>query len=285
MKILVTGSNGYIGAHVVSYLLDNTFHNITAVDFTDTFIDSRATFISRDILADAENSSLYEELGAPDVLIHLAWRNGFNHKANSHLTDLPRHYLFLKNMMDAGVKSISVMGSMHEVGYHEGAVTENTPCAPLSLYGIGKNALRQSLFAYADGKNISIKWLRAYYILGDNSRNKSIFSRILEWAAEGQKTFPFTMGTNKYDFISVDELARQISEASIQNTVTGIINVCSGKPVELKEMVEKFINDNNLSIRPEYGVFPNRKYDSPAIWGDDSKIRAVFENQNTGYSK
>ncbi|WP_077071182.1 NAD-dependent epimerase/dehydratase family protein [Mailhella massiliensis] len=276
MKILVTGANGYIGAHVVSYLLEHTSHEVVAVDFADTWVDSRATFLSRNILADAENPSLYEELGRPEALIHLAWRNGFDHKAESHITDLPGHYLFLKNMIDAGTKSVSVMGSMHEVGYYEGVVTENTPCAPLSLYGIGKNALRQSLLLYAEGREVSVKWLRAYYILGDNARNKSIFSRILGWEKEGKKTFPFTRGTNKYDFISVEKLAEQIAEASVQNTVEGIINVCSGTPVALKDMVEKFIEENGLGIRPEYGVFPDRKYDSPAIWGDCSKINAIL---------
>ena len=276
MKILVTGANGYIGAHVVSYLLDHTPHEVVAVDLSDTFIDSRATFISRNILADAEQPALYEELGSPDVLIHLAWRNGFDHRAESHITDLPGHYLFLRYMIDAGVKSVSVMGTMHEVGFYEGAITEDTPCAPLSLYGIGKNALRQSLLVYAEGRSVSVKWLRAYYILGDNARNKSIFSRILGWAKEGKKTFPFTMGTNKYDFISVERLAEQISEASIQNAVEGIINVCSGTPVALKDMVENFIAENNLDIRPEYGVFPDRKYDSPAIWGDCGKITAIL---------
>ena len=281
MKILVTGANGYIGAHVVSYLLDHTPHSVIAVDFNKNFIDPRAKFISHDILADANNTSLYDILERPDALIHLAWRNGFNHKADSHITDLPEHYLFLKNMMDAGISSISVMGTMHEIGYYEGAVTEHTPCSPLSLYGIGKNALRQSILVYAQNKNVSMKWLRAYYILGDNSRNKSIFSRILEWAKEGKKTFPFTMGTNKYDFIPVDELAKQISEASIQNLVDGIINVCSGQPVALKDMVEKFITDNALDIRPEYGAFPDRAYDSPGIWGDCSKIRSILENKNS----
>ena len=90
--------------------------------------------------------------------------------------------------------------------------------------------------------------------------------------------FPFTTGTNKYDFISVTDLARQISEASVQNNVEGIINVCSGKPVALKVMVEKFIKDNSLNICPEYGAFPDRKYDSPAIWGDNSKIQKILEN-------
>ncbi|WP_458399741.1 NAD-dependent epimerase/dehydratase family protein [Mailhella sp.] len=280
MKILVTGANGYIGAHVVQYLLDKTSHEVVAVDFSDTYVDKRAVFLNRNILSDAENPKLYAELGSPEIIIHLAWRDGFNHKADSHITDMPGHYLFLRNMIEAGAKSVSVMGTMHEVGYYEGAITEDTPCLPLSNYGIGKNALRQMLFACAEGKDVSVKWLRAYYILGDNARNKSIFSRILGWASEGKKTFPFTMGTNKYDFIQVPELAMQIAEASIQSEVEGIINVCSGKPIALKDVVESFITENELDIRPEYGVFPDRKYDSPAIWGDNSKISLILGKTN-----
>ena len=43
----------------------------------------------------------------------------------------------------AGLPSVSVMGSMHEIGRWEGAVDENTPANPLSNYGVAKNALRQ----------------------------------------------------------------------------------------------------------------------------------------------
>ena len=56
---------------------------------------------------------------------------------------MPKHYDFLKKMVDSGVEKLVVLGSMHEVGFHEGSINENTPCKPLSLYGIAKNALRQ----------------------------------------------------------------------------------------------------------------------------------------------
>lgn len=280
MKILITGANGYIGSHVVSYFLEHTSYDIVAVDINNSFIDKRANFIYSNIFEEQENSFLYNKFGSPDVLIHLAWRNGFNHKEISHIVDLHKHYIFLKNMIDSGLKSLSVMGSMHEIGYYEGAVNEQTPCNPLSLYGISKNALRQSILAYTEGKDISVKWLRAYYIIGDNKRNKSIFSKILELAEEGNKTFPFTMGTNKYDFISIDELSKQICEASIQTLYNGIINVCSGTPTSLKTMVEAFITKNGLDIQPNYGSYPDRKYDSPAIWGDNTKIKMILQNNN-----
>lgn len=46
-------------------------------------------------------------------------------------------------MTDTEIKTIAVMGSMHEVGFFEGSIDENTPCRPESFYGIAKNALRE----------------------------------------------------------------------------------------------------------------------------------------------
>ena len=276
MRILVTGANGYMGRHIVPKLCDGG-HEVTACDFSSQGMDPRADFINYDLLAEAENPNLYNTLKQPETVIHLAWKDGFNHSSPAHLENLPKHYAFIKNMIDSGAKSVSVMGSMHEIGRYEGCVTAETPCNPLSLYGIAKNALRQAVLNYAEDKNTGIKWLRAYYITGDDSSNKSIFAKILQMANEGKKSFPFTSGVNKYDFLDVNELAAQIVAASLQNEICGIINVCSGKPVALKDKVEQFIRDKQLDIKPEYGAFPGRKYDSPAIWGDADIINKIMK--------
>jgi len=276
-KILISGANGYIGSHVVNAVI-KLFPQckVTALDFNRNNINPAAEFISVNILQEAENPELYQKLGRPDNIIHLAWQDGFNHKADSHLDNLAAHYHFLKNMIDSGVESVSVMGSMHEIGYYEGCVDEQTPCNPLSLYGISKNALRQALTVYTENKPVSFKWLRAYYITGDDSKNKSVFAKICELAQEGKKTFPFTDGTNKYDFIDVETLAEYIVKAALQSKVNGVINVCSGQPVSLKDKVEEYILSHHFNIRPEYGVFPLRKYDSPAIWGNADKINQIM---------
>ncbi|MFV0626584.1 MAG: NAD-dependent epimerase/dehydratase family protein [Alphaproteobacteria bacterium] len=274
-KVLITGANGYIGSHVVNEFLKLKDTEISVVDFKNDNINQSVKYFNIDILNEAGSDSLYKQLNSPDVVVHLAWQDGFNHNAESHLANLNKHYQFLKNMIDSGCKNINVMGTMHEVGYYEGEIKDETPCRPQSLYGISKNALRQAISLYIRDKDISLKWLRAFYILGDDVKNKSVFTKILQFEKKGKETFPFTDGKNKYDFIKVDELARQIAMSSIQNNVVGIINCCSGNPVTLKEKVEEFIEENNLKIRPQYGVFPSRLYDSPAIWGNTDKIESI----------
>lgn len=275
MNILITGGNGYIGRHVTEYA--KQFGNVLVTDIK-TISKDQYNFVELDLLKSCGDNCLYKILGEPDCIIHLAWRNGFDHKAESHLKDLQYHYAFLKNMVDSGCRSISVMGSMHEIGYYEGEVNKDTPCNPMSLYGIAKNALRQAIMTYCEEKDVSLKWLRAFYIIGDDENNNSVFTKILKFAKQGKKVFPFTSGLNKYDFLDVNLLAEYITKASIQTQISGIINVCSGQPVSLKEKVEEFIDLNKLDIRPDFGSFPSRKYDSPAIWGGAEIIKKIIKN-------
>ena len=87
------------------------------------------------------------------------------------------------------------------------------------MYGIAKDALRRAMILYCKQKECILQWLRCYYILGDDKKNNSIFCKLLLAAEEGKKTFPFTTGKNQYDFITVDELANQISTAVMQKDV------------------------------------------------------------------
>lgn len=273
--ILVTGANGYIGRHVVKELCD-LGHAVIACDFNFQNVDKRAKCFSKSIFDDSFSVDLLPL--KPDICLHLAWRNGFDHNNTSHITDLPKHLSFLKKLIDANIKNIAVMGTMHEIGYYEGCIDEFTPCNPLSLYGIAKNSLRQSLFTLANNKKINLYWLRGFYITGDDANNHSIFSKILEAVKNNAVSFPLNSGKNKYDFIDINTMARQISLAITQKDIVGIINICSGEPVSLKDKINKYIEINHLNIKLDYGKFPDRLYDSPAIWGNNTKITSIIKN-------
>lgn len=272
MKILVTGANGYLGQGVVKALLDKG-NDVIATDFKATNIDNRAKIIECNLF---EIEKPYEYFGNPDAVFHMAWRDGFVHYSDNHINDLPNHFSFLKKLAESGIQRIAVMGSMHEIGFWEGAIKEDTPCNPLSLYGVSKNALKDLVKILAKQNNIKFQWLRGYYIVGNSKYGSSIFSKITSSVEEGKKKFPFTMGQNQYDFINYEDFCNQAAEAVSQDKVLGIINICSGRPEKLADRVEKFIKENNYDIELQYGAFPDRPYDSKAIWGDDYKIRQIL---------
>lgn len=273
--ILLTGSNGYIGRHVAQVLADMGAQVIALDRSVDKSVSAHV-HIAADIFGSTKN--VLDAIGfIPDACLHLAWRDGFNHNSLAHIQDLSGHFDFLTGIQAAGVKQIAVMGSMHEVGYWEGAIDESTPCNPQSLYGVSKNALRQSLDLVFAKEDVVFQWIRGYYIYGDDDKAQSIFGKLLRAAKDGQRTFPFTTGKNKYDFLPIEEFVNQIAEVVMQDEVSGIINCCSGTPVSLAERIEGFISENDLDIVLEYGAFPDRPYDSPGVWGDATKINMILQ--------
>ncbi len=274
MKVLVTGANGYLGLGIVSELL-NLGHEVIAADFSTDKCDKRASHMPCNLF-DIENP--YEYFGKPDTVLHLAWRDGFIHNSESHINDLPLHHAFLKRLFESDIKSVSVMGTMHEVGFFEGSIDENTPCFPKNSYGIAKNALRQDALVMAERFGKKLKWLRAFYIVGNTAYGASIFSKIMQAANDGKTEFPFTTGVCKYDFLDYQEFCRLVSLATVQNEITGIINIASGNPESLASRVERFISDNALNIALEYGAYPERPYDSKEIWGNNQKLLKILKN-------
>jgi len=279
MKILVTGANGYIGTGVVKALLELK-QEVIATDFNINGIDSRAEAIAGNIF---ELENPFEYFGKPDVVLHLAWRNGFVHNSDSHMNDLNKHLDFITKMAKQGIKKIVVMGSMHEIGFWEGRIDEKTPCNPLSMYGIAKNTLRQAASIICNTNNVPFQWIRGFYIVGNSDKGSSIFSKITLAEREGKKDFPFTTGINQYDFLDYDIFCEQIANVTINNNHLGIINCCSGKPESLASRVERFIKENNYKIKLNYGVYPDRPYDSLAVWGDNKIIKEIMEENKAKF--
>lgn len=275
MKILVTGAGGYLGTGVVKKLCDDGMEVIAAGHRLDR-VDRRADLRCCDIFALEDP---YFELGEPDILLHMAWRNGFVHNDPSHIEDLPKHYRFLQKMIGGGIRQAAVIGSMHEVGFFEGSIREDTPTHPESLYGIAKDALRNTTKLLCKNAGIPFQWLRGYYIVGNSDYGCSIFSKITAAEKEGKALFPFTTGINQWDFINYEEFALQTAAAVEQHDINGIINICHGRPEKLSDRVERFIRENGYHIRLDYGKFPDRPYDSKAVWGDDRKIREILRRR------
>lgn len=273
MKILVTGANGYLGQGIVRHILD-CGHQVVATDMLVDHVDDRAEKIACDLFS---VSDPYNFFGQPDTLLHLAWRDGFVHYSDAHIDDLPKHYAFMKVIAESEIKMIVAMGSMHEIGFFEGNIKEETPCNPITPYGISKNGLRQLTEMLCKQKGKKFQWLRGYYIVGNSQYGSSIFSKITAAEAEGKAEFPFTKGQNQFDFIDYEDFCEQAARAVGQDEVLGVINICSGHPEKLADRVERFIKDNKYKIKLMYGAFPDRPYDSKAVWGDSRKIEGILQ--------
>lgn len=278
-KVVVTGANGYIGTHVVTELLRHPDEfSVVAASRARDALPPNVRFIPLDFITDAHREDLFEYLGCPEICVHLAWRNGFQHNELSHLTDFPSHFFFLKNLAEHGTRQIAVAGSFREYGSVNGMVDEQKPVKPDNYYTLSKLMLKQALEICFEGRDVCLQWLRPFTVYGDDTRNQSILSKIMQWETEGKTSFPFTDGSEQYDYISVGELAQQIAAIIDQTAEAGVIDCCSGKPTRLGDRVEEFLRKHHYRIRPEYGAFPRREYDSPVIYGNREKLDRILRD-------
>lgn len=275
MKILVTGANGFLGRGIVDEIL-KTGNEVVAADFATDKVSDKAIKVDGNMF---EIEDPYNFYGQPDAILHLAYKDGFILNSDAHMANIPLHVNFLKKLVDGGIKKIAVMGTMHEIGFFEGSVNENTPTHPANYYGIAKDALRNYTKLLTDTAGIEMQWLRAFYIVDGTSYGNSIFSKLYAAAEEGKETFPFTTGKPQYDFLDYADFAHYVAAAVTQNEINGIINIASGEPMSLAMRVENFIKENKLAIKLAYGAFPDRPFDSKAIWGDNTKIQQILMNE------
>lgn len=275
MKILVTGANGFLGRGIVDEII-KTGHTVIAAGFETDKVSSDAIRINGDMF---EVADPYEYYGQPDVLLHLAYKDGFVLNSEAHMQNFVKHTTFIDKMVSAGIKQVAVMGTMHEIGFFEGSVDENTPTHPMNFYGIAKNAIRDYTSLVTKNNDVIMQWLRAFYIVDGTAYGNSIFSKLFAAAERGDKTFPFTTGKSQYDFLDYADFSKYVAAAVTQTEVQGIINISSGEPERLSDRVERFISDHHLNIKLDYGAFPDRPFDSKAIWGDNTKIQKILSNQ------
>ena len=283
MRIVLTGASGYIGKNVLRYAYRNLDVDVIGIVRREVSKNEKikgCQYIEMDIAESVQNGRFGDLFQPDDCLIHLAYRNGFDHYSNTHFRDLSWHYELIEQAVKAGCKNINVMGTVHEIGYFEGAVTNSTECNPITPYGIAKNALRQAALSLSKTEGFSLKWLRGFYIYGDDENSHSIFGKLLR-ACRNSVTVPefnLTTGLNQFDFINVDKLAEMILAASLQTEVTGIINTCSGRPVSLKVAIENYVKANNLRVTLNFGKYPERKAESPCIYGNNQIISKILIN-------
>lgn len=52
--------------------------------------------------------------------------------------------------------------------------------------------------------------------------------------------------------------------------------MCSGEKISLADQVTKYIDEHHYDLKLNYGAFPDRPYDSPEVWGDNTIISQIM---------
>lgn len=284
MKVLVTGATGFIGKHVIDELIkqhvdivatsaneekarqQTWFENVKYIPFDFANFDSTANYF------------LY--FNEPDVLIHLAWEGLPNYTSSFHTEEnLPRHKALLQNLIEHGVRNITVTGTCLEYGMQQGCLSENLAAQPSNPYAIAKNKLRAFIEALQQQYNFSFKWVRLFYMYGEGQNPKSLLSQLDKALQNGDEVFNMSGGKQTRDYLPVETVAKYIVKIALQKNIEGIINCCSGIPITIRDFVEEYLNKTGKSIKLNLGYYPYTDYEPMHFWGSTKKLnKALAEN-------
>lgn len=282
-KILVTGASGFIGGHVIDELLRQG-HEVIATSASPEKASSKewykaVTYIPFDLSDFSSNTDYYNFFNKPDILIHLAWEGLPNYKSAFHLEEnLPRHYNFLKNLVHNGLKDVTIAGTCFEYGMQEGCLSEDLPAMPSNFYAVAKDKLRILLMEMSKSFPFYLKWARLFYMYGKGQNPNSLLSQLDRALENDELVFNMSGGEQVRDFLPVEKVAEYMVAIAIQQSVSGIINCCSGIPVTVKQFVQNYLKARSKSIRLNLGYYPYADYEPMSFWGNDKILKGILKD-------
>ena len=215
MKILVTGATGGLGATIIDNLLKRgvdviaTSRDIEKAKQSDFY--DKVTYLPHDIYEDT-SKDLFIYFQKPDAIIHCAWEKlgAAEYKNPLHTSlILGKHKAFLTNLINHGLKDITVVGTCYEYGLKEGVLKEDDPSSPTVEYSISKNLLREYLQTTTFVHPIQWKWVRVFYVFGEVKGRKNLYTHLIEAVKKGEASFNMSGGEQIRDAgLFVDLLER-----------------------------------------------------------------------------
>lgn len=273
VKIAVTGATGFIGQHVVAEMERHSLSPILmcqpSVEIPDSLLNH--CIVSIDLKNPPEDA--FELLGQPDILIHLAWAGLPNYKSLHHFEEeLPAQYHFLKGLVDSGLENLVVTGTCFEYGMQSGSLSEDLETRPSNPYGFAKDTLRRQLEYLQQVQPFNLTWARLFYLYGEGQAENSLLPQLRKAVEQGDKIFNMSGGEQLRDYLPVTEVAKYLVHLAMTNKNNGIVNICSGKPVSVRKLVESWIKENGWTIALNLGYYPYPDYEPMAFWGSQEKL-------------
>ena len=258
MKILVTGGAGFIGKHLVKYLLDKG-NTITIFDnFSNSeeksleyYIKSGVKIVNGDI---RKFDEILKETEDQDVLIHLAAKISVSQSILNPSETFEVNVDGTKNVLEACkknyVKKIIIASSA--AVYGEGSsgmkLIESAKTNPISPYGKSKLKMEQEI---EKNNKIDCVILRFFNIfgIGQTPEYAGVITKFIEMISSNKPLEIFGDGMQTRDFVSINDVVESIYDA-IKNGKNGTYNIASGKAITINELAKFMISlsGKNLEI-------------------------------------
>lgn len=252
MRVLITGAAGFIGAELVRRALSGG-HEVVALmrpgaDRRRLLGVESGLRVAECDLSDPVAVTRTVAEARPELCVHLAWRGspGVGREAEANVGALIASLQLVRALRAVGCRRFVATGTCFEYADMDTAHVEGEPAAPRDLYSLAKSASLTLCSELCRLGGISMAWPRVFYTYGPREDPRRLVSSVIVGLLEG-RTVPTTAGAQIRDYLHVEDVAGAILAVAL-SPLTGPVNVASGSPVSVRDVVDTL---GRLIGRPE----------------------------------
>jgi len=273
--VLVTGGSGFIGSHCLGTLVARGL-DVHAVRAGRPGIEADGvTWHTADLLEEPDIARLVEAV-RPTHLLHLAWvaTPGVFPSSIENFRWTQASLSLYRAFAESGGRRVVTAGTSYEYDWRYGYCSEDvTPLAPDTLYGASKKALGELVSAYSVTCGLSSAWARVFFLYGPREHPDRLVSSVIRSLLTGSPA-NCSHGEQIRDYLHVEDVASALVTL-LDGSVEGAVNIGSGSPVALKQIVSEI---GDILERPDLirlGAIPARANDAPLVVADVTRLTSL----------
>jgi len=282
-RILLTGSTGFIGRHCLPLLVAHGYevHAVSSKARGEKSPD--VYWHQADLLDECQAAALINKV-QPSHLLHLAWyavpKNYWNSSEN--LRWVRASLSLLQEFAKHNGERVVMAGTCAEYDWSYGYCSETlTPLAPSTLYGVCKHSLQSILDAFSKQTELSAAWGRIFFLYGPHENPDRLISSVIRNLLHGLPA-PCSHGNQVRDFLYVVDAASAFV-ALLQSNIQGAVNIGSGVPISLKNIIYKIGEKIGRSDLIRLGEIASSLNDPPFLVANIQRLK-VQVGWNARYS-
>lgn len=278
-RILVTGAGGFLGAAVARLAVEQG-HQVSALVRNPSSrrvagLNGKCAILAAD-LADRDAVRAALRQASPEIVIHSAWEGvgGAKRASDLQLDNIATTVALLDDSIIAGASRFIGIGSQAEYGRHDRRIDETASTEPFLLYGAAKLSachLTRQRCAEAD---IGFAWLRLFSVYGPGDNPNWLIPSVAAALMAGHAP-RITAGTQLWDYLHIDDCASGVLAAACTTGASGVFNLCSGRAVSVREIVERLRDLACPGLALRFGDIPFGPNQIMHLEGDNARLTSA----------
>jgi UDP-glucose 4-epimerase len=273
---LVTGSAGFIGSHMVDYLLKKK-HFVIGIDnlkngslenIKHNFKNNNFLFLKKDLLKDKIN--LKKNV---DFIIHFAGISDVIPSIEKPLFYIEQNVIGTAKLLEWArgmkVKKFVYAASSSCYGLNDKKISENEKISIEHPYALSKFLGENVALSYGKIYNIKVNSIRIFNAYGPRVRSNSnygaVFGVFFKQKISGKPLTVIGSGNQKRDYVYVTDVCSAFYKCVLSEYENEIFNLGTGNPQKINTLV-KILNTKKITI-------PWRPGEPRVTWANINKIK------------